>query len=113
MIIEFNKNKDFVTVKLPEDFVVSDVCSECDEDGPHSSPDHIFRVILVRKNNETYEMILFNDRKNRCIIPPHTETFRSLYPNVYNAGNECYFYGRVDEDDRSLLYINIMKLPTQ
>ncbi|KAG4075283.1 hypothetical protein HA402_003074 [Bradysia odoriphaga] len=110
MTIEYSERADYVTVKIPLDFLTEIVCKECDEDGPHITPDHIF---LISLNTETNEMTMTNDYENECIIPPNTEAFESIKSQLCANDNECYFYGRVDEDDRTKLYINIDSLPTQ
>lgn len=113
MTLEYQKHMHYVTVKVPADFITTDVCNECDEDGPHITPDHIFRIILTHAMDDTIEMRMFNDHNNDCVIPSDSDAYLPLEALVFGYGNECYFYGKVDEDDRSTLYININKLPTQ
>ncbi len=113
MTHEYHKSKDYATVDIPADFITKNLCKDCDEDGPHITPDHIFRVILTKTTDGTQEMTMFNDYKNRCIIPSNTPAFLAIAEHVSRFGNECYFYGLVDVDDRSKFYINVKTLPTQ
>lgn len=113
MTIEYSQRKDFVTVNIPLDFKTKLVCKLCVDDGPHITPDHVFRIILTTTMDGSHELRMFNDQNNVCIIPPETNGFESLRSLVCTMGNDCYFYGRVDEDDSTALYINIESLPDQ
>lgn len=112
MTVKYQKNKSFVTVKIKSDFITNDVCKECDIEGAHHGPNHVFKITLTETNTETNEMRIFNDYNEFCVIPPNTAAFKALESYV-RSGNICYFYGKLDEDDRSAMYINIKDLPQQ
>lgn len=113
LTVQHQKDKSFVTVPIQSDFITNDVCEECILRGPHHGPDHVFKITLTAKTDETTEMRIFNDYNHYNVIQPNTAAFQSLIPRVLHHGNECYFFGRFDEDNRSALYINVKKLPTQ
>lgn len=106
--------KDFVPVPIKSDFISNDVCDECCAEGPHHGPDHVFKITLTETNDERTELMrIFNDFNEFCVIPSTTAAYHALEPYVVRSGKTCYFYGKLDEDDRSTLYINISDLPTQ
>lgn len=113
MTVQCQKNKSYVTVQIQSDFITNDVCRKCFLDGPHHGPDNVFKITLTATDDEMNEMRIFNDYNDYCVIPPNTAAFESLISGVIESGNKCYFYGKLDEDDRSALYINIKKLPPQ
>lgn len=111
MTFEYANRTDYVTLTIPLSFITKIVCKECDEEGPHITSEHIFRINLTTASDGSQELKLFNDHSDECVIPRDTNTFKLLKERVSCFGDQAYFYGRVDEDDRSKLYINIKKLP--
>lgn len=113
MTIEYQKHRDYVTVKINPNFITSNVCNECERDGPHHGPDHVFKITLTKLDNGTREMRIFNDYNVHCTIPPNTKTYKILKMFAFGSANTCYFYGIPDEDDPSTLYIHVRELPPQ